>query len=118
MATIDSNESAEQLNTVRPQSSGGQILSLSKAIELGEYDPEYLSRFDEWNQLSRHSQFELIRRAIENRLRQLIGQYAEINNVLDFSKKPHLQVALKNIDDQRRKVLNDKEDLYLEYSKI
>lgn len=118
MATIDSNEGMEQTKTSKPATGHSAILSLTKAIELGEYDPDYLSRFDEWSQLSRHSQFELIRKAIENRLRQLIGQYAEINNVLDFSKKPHLQEALKNIDDQRKKVLEDKENLYLEYSKI
>lgn len=118
MATIDSNEGVEQIKKSKPQSSGSPLISLSKAIEFGEYDPDYLSQFEDWNQLSRHSQFELIRKAIENRLRQLIGQYAEINNVLDFSKKPHLQEALKNIDDQRRRVLEDKENLYLEYSKI
>src|SRR3989344_4217904 len=118
MATIDSNEGVEQVKASKLVVGHSTILSLNKAIELGEYDPGYLSKFDEWNQLSRHSQFELIRKAIENRLRQLIGQYAEINNVLDFSKKPHLQEALKNIDDQRRKVLEDKERLYLEYSKI
>jgi len=94
------------------------MMSLTKAVELGEYEPEYLSKFEEWNELSKHSQFELIRQALENRLRQLIGQYAEVNNVLDFSKKPHLQEVLKNIDDQRKKVLEDKEKLYLEYSKI
>lgn len=118
MSGFDSNENMEQLSSSKPRSSSSPLITLTKAIELGEYDPEYLSQFDDWKKLSRHSQFELIRKAIENRLRQLIGQYAEINNVLDFSKKPHLQEALKNIDDQRRKVLQDKEDLYLEYSRL
>lgn len=44
-------------------------------------------------------------------------QWAEVNNVIDFSKKPELQVALDNIWAQRQKVLKDKERLYLEYSK-
>lgn len=118
MATIDSNEGINQISQSKPKTSSNPLMSLSKAIDLGEYNPEYLSQFEGWDQLPKHSQFELVRKAIANRLRQLVLQYAEINNVLDFSKKPHLQEALKNIDDQRRKVLEDKERLYLEFSKI
>ena len=42
-------------------------MTLQKAIELGEYDPDYLAQFAEWSSLSRHSQFELIRQALRNR---------------------------------------------------
>ena len=71
-------------------------MTLQKAIELGEYNPDYLSTFPEWLTLSRHIKFQYIRDAIESRRRHLITQYAEINNILDFSKKPHLKEALKN----------------------
>lgn len=33
-------------------------LTLEKAVELGEYDPDYLANFPEWHTLSRHIQFE------------------------------------------------------------
>lgn len=100
-----------------PPPSNSSFMSLQKAIEMGEYDPGFLSRFQEWNQLPRHSQFELIRKAMENRETQLRQQYAEVFNVLDFSKKPELQEALNNIQNQIKTLHEDKEKLYLEYSK-
>lgn len=119
MGTIDTQEVMEQIPSapVAPQASS-RIMSLAKAIELGEYDPAYLSQFEEWGRLSRHSQFELIRQALKNRTSQLALQWSEINNILDFSKKPHLKEALHNIEKQREKVLRDQDKLYLEYSKI
>lgn len=91
-------------------------MTLQKAIELGEYDPDYLSTFPEWLTLSRHIQFQFIRTAVENRRKHLITQYAEINNILDFSKKPHLREALHNIENQLHKIEEDREKLFVEYS--
>ena len=91
-------------------------MTLQKAIELGEYNPDYLSTFPEWLTLSRHIKFQYIRDAIESRRRHLITQYAEINNILDFSKKPHLKEALKNIETQLHKVEEDREKLFVKYS--
>ena len=89
---------------------------LQKAIEFGQYEPEYLSQFAEWHALPRHAQFQLIRKALENREQQLMTQWAELNNVIDFRDKPHIKPALDNIYKMRRKVLEDKERLYIEYS--
>lgn len=104
------------------QSSGKPIASakmtLQKAVELGEYNPDFLSTFPEWHTLSRHVQFQFIRQALDNRHRHLIVQWAEINNLLDFSKKPELKEALKNIEKQLNELEKDKEKLYLEYSKV
>lgn len=91
-------------------------MTLQKAIELGEYDPNYLSTFPEWLTLSRHIQFQYIRDAIENRRKHLVTQYAEVNNILDFSTKPHLKEALKNIENQLHKIEYDREKLFVEYS--
>lgn len=114
---MTSDESMERIKTsAKPKPASG--MSMQQAIDFGEYDPKFLSGFSEWHSLSRHTQFQLIRQAIENRNKQLITQWAEINNVLNFSKKPHLQEALRNIEEQRRKLEKDKEDLYLEYSRI
>lgn len=98
-------------------SSQSSNITLQKAIDLGEYDPDYLATFPEWHSLSRHIQFEYIRKALENRNQQLISQWAEINNLLDFRLKPNMQVALKNIEKQLKLLDKDKEKLYLEYSK-
>lgn len=91
-------------------------LTLKKAIELGEYDPEFLATYPEWHTYSRHVQFQHIRKALDNRNRQLVVQWAEVNNMLDFHKKPYLKVALKNIEKQLALVEKDREKLYLEYS--
>lgn len=92
-------------------------MTLAQAINMGEYDPEYLATFPEWHTFSRHVQFQYIKKALENRERQLIVQWAEINNMLDFHLKPHLKVALKNLEKQLKKVSKDREKLYSEYSK-
>ncbi|OGM13856.1 hypothetical protein A3A76_05085 [Candidatus Woesebacteria bacterium RIFCSPLOWO2_01_FULL_39_23] len=105
----------EKISGSKPTSS--TKITLQKAIDMGEYDPEYLATFPEWHTLSRHMQFELIRKALENRNYQLLRQWAEINNMLDFRLKPHLKVAMKNIEKQLAKVNEDREKLYLEFSK-
>ncbi len=92
-------------------------MSLQDAINLGEYFPDKLSIYPEWHTLSKHSQLQLIRKALDNRENQLRMQWAEICNVLNFSKKPHLKEALRNIEDQIHKLGADREKLYLEYTK-
>ena len=92
-------------------------MTLAQAVELGEYNPQYLSTFAEWHTLSRHVQFQYIRQALDNRNKHLIQQWAEIVNMLDFSKKPELADALQNIQKQIKDLDRDREKLYLEYSK-
>lgn len=92
-------------------------LTFSQAIELGEYEPGVLSQYPEWKTFSRHVQFEFIRKAIANRNRHLVKQWAEITNMLDFRLKPHLKEGLKNIEKQLDKLQEDKEKLFVEYSK-
>lgn len=91
-------------------------LTLNEAIDFGEYNPEYLSQFEEWQTLSPHIQWQLIRKALDTRRQQLITQYAELNNILDMSKKPHVQKAMKDVEEQLQKVMDDRERLYIEYS--
>lgn len=93
------------------------IMTLEKAVDMGEYDPEYLASFPEWHTLSRHIRWEFIKRALKNREGQIMQQYAAVNNVLDFSKKPEAQAALKNIEEQYKKFRDTKEKLLMEYSK-
>ena len=92
-------------------------MTLQKAIDLGEYDPKYLSTFPEWNELSKHIRFQFIKTAIENRRHQLLLQYAEISNVLDFRLKPELKETLNNIHQQIKKLDTDFEKFSMEYFK-
>jgi len=91
-------------------------MTLQKAVDLGEYNPDYLATFPEWHTLSKHVQWQMLKKAIDTRENQLVHQWAEVANTTDFSKKPQLQEALKNIQDQRHKVLEDKDRLIVEYS--
>lgn len=109
-------EEAKEQNLSSSKPSYSTTMTLQKAIDLGEYKPEFLAQFPEWHTFSRHIQFEYIRAALENRNRQLITQWAEITNILDFRLKPHLRDALRNIEKQLEKLKNDREKLYVEYS--
>lgn len=91
-------------------------ITLHQAIDFGEYDPKFLSNFAEWHTLSPHIQWQLVRKALDNRNRQLITQYAELNNVLDYSKKPHIWGAIKNVEKQLKSLSEDREKLYVEFT--
>lgn len=91
-------------------------LTLQQAIDFGEYDPKNLANFEEWHTLSIHIQWQLIRKALDIRQRQLITQYAELNNVLNFSQKFNLHQAVKNVERQLQELEQDRERLYIEYS--
>lgn len=91
-------------------------ITLQQAIEFGEYQPEYLANFAEWHTLSTHIQWQLIRKALDIRHKQLITQYAELNNALNLSKKPHVQNAMRLVERQLEQLMQDQEDLYVEYS--
>lgn len=111
------NESEEKEQNLRgkPQSISTS-LTLEKAVELGEYDPNFLANFPQWHTLSRHVQFQYIRRALDNRHKQLLTQYAELNNVLDLRLKPDIWKAIRNMEKQLHHILEEKERLFAEYS--
>ena len=93
-------------------------ISLKEAIEMGEYNPEYLSTFSEWQKSTKNMQWQMIKKALRNRKRLLRLNYAEIFNQLDFSKKPGLKKALKNVQKQIEKMQSEEDRLLLEYSKV
>lgn len=107
-------EPLEQNLTSAPPAKSG--LTLQQAIEFGEYDPKYLANFAEWHNLSVHVQWQLVRKALNNRHSQLITQYAELNNALDLRLKPDVQEAMKNVEKQLKIFEKDREELYVEYS--
>ena len=91
-------------------------LTLQQAIDFGEYDPKVLANFADWHELSPHIQWQLIRKALDIRHKQLVTQYAELNNVLFLSKKPEVKEAMVSVEKQIKDLSNDREDLYVEYS--
>ena len=114
---MDENEpSIETSQKSKPPKTGK--MSLQQAIDLREYRPEYLTNFAEWHTLSTYIQFQMIRQALEIRHRQLITQYAELNNVLDLRNKPHVQEAMKNVEKQLRMFEQDREELFVRYSNL
>ncbi|HUW21926.1 MAG TPA: hypothetical protein VMW41_04665 [Candidatus Bathyarchaeia archaeon] len=112
---MDELEPKEQNLSSSPPPKKANI-TLQQAIDFGEYDPKYLANFAEWHNLSIHIQWQLIRKALEIRQRQLITQYAELNNALNFSKKPHIHKACRSVERQLKKLAQDNEELYVEYS--
>lgn len=92
------------------------MATFDEAIELGEYDPKLLSKYSEWKTMSSHAKFQKIREALENRRHQLLTQYAEINNMIDFRLKPELKEALTKIKLKLDKLEEDREELYVKYA--
>ena len=102
-------------------SGGGQTqnisgITLQKAVDMGEYDPNYLANFPDWHKLTRMMKWQMIRQAIINRRHFLMVQWAEINNQLDFSQMPYLAEALKNINKQLDDLRKEEEKYQVEYS--
>jgi hypothetical protein len=92
-------------------------ITLQKAVDLGEYDPAYLSRFEEWNLLSRHAQFMLVKQGIKNRRSQLLQEWAQLNNTLNARLKPHIQEAMDRVWEKIKALEYDAERLHVEYSR-
>ncbi len=113
--TDESNEGGETLAASPPPTTGA-FLTLQKAIDLGQFDPEYLSRFPEWHELPRTAQFELVKKAIENRDAQIWRHYAELNNVLDLRLKPQMKPAMDKLVEEHKKLMDEKEKLFVKYA--
>ncbi len=116
MKSFDTEPLIEMGSSAKPKAQKRSI-TLRDAIDLGEYDPEYLATFAEWHTLTPHIQFQYIREALDIRRKQYLLQWAEINNMLDFHLKPHLAEALKNIEKQLKVLEKDREAIYLQYSR-
>ncbi len=110
---MESGEKAPTASSSPPSKN----MTLKEAVELGEYSPDFLATFPEWHTFSRHVQFQYIRQALDNRNKQLLMQWAQINNTIDFRLKPQMAEALVNIQKQMKKLDDDRDNLYFEYSK-
>lgn len=92
-------------------SSKSTTLTLQKAVDLGEYDPEFLSTFSEWHDLTPHLQWQMVRKGLINRRQSLTVNWAEIANQPDYSQKPHLKPIQESIQKQLQKLQQDEEYL-------
>ena len=93
-------------------------LNLQTAVNMGEYEPNYLSQFEEWQALTPNMQYEFVRKGIENKRRQLRVQYAVTFNSPHYSKKPELAEASKNIHERLKQLQRDEERLIVHYSSL
>lgn len=94
-----------------PKPANHTTLTLQKAVDLGEYDPEFLATFAEWHDLTPHLQWQLVRKGLINRRQSLTINWAEIANQPDYSKKPHLKPIQESIQKQLHKLQEDEEYL-------
>lgn len=108
-------DSGENISGGQPKQTS-QVMTLQKAIDMGEYDPDFLATFPEWHQLTRHIQWEMIRQGLRNRRKQLVTNWGDIQRQNDFLKKPHLAAALKNVEKQLSDLKSEEERLLVEYS--
>lgn len=88
---------------------------LQKAIDMGEYDPQKLANFPEWQTLNTKAQFQFIKEGLNNKERLLNVQWAALFRSSNFQSTPETASALKTIEQQRHKVSQDREQLFKEY---
>ena len=70
---MDIEPSSETLSGPSSSNPTTFVLNLQTAINMGEYEPDYLSQFPEWQTLTPNMQYEFVRKGIENKRRQLRG---------------------------------------------
>ncbi|OGD83024.1 hypothetical protein A2572_01020 [Candidatus Collierbacteria bacterium RIFOXYD1_FULL_40_9] len=102
-------ETLENLKTTKPKAV--THITLQRAVDLGEYDPEYLASFSEWHDLTPHLQWRMVHQAIKNRRTSLNVNWAEIANQPNYSQKPHLKPIQESIERQLKQLQNDEESL-------
>jgi hypothetical protein len=66
------------------QSVKQNLLSFDQAIEMGIYDPFELANYPKWHQMNSHVQFQFVRKALDNKRRQLMVQWSEISKYFGF----------------------------------
>ena len=110
---MEDQEILENTPVSKPAQSAG--MTLQKAVDLGEYDPDYLATFPEWADMTKHLQWQMVRQALKNRWRILAVNWAEVSNQPNFSKKPHLKKALEGIQKQLDQLQSEEERLQIEF---
>lgn len=91
-------------------------MTFEEAIQMGEYQPEFLDQYPEWKTFSKHVQLEYISKAIDIRRRQLIRKWSEIIEMMDQAEIPEMkQKSVANIFRQIKELAKEKERLYFEY---
>ena len=109
-------ENSQEYGSGGGSASDTGVMTLQKAVELGEYEPHYLARFPDWSLLSRHVQSQLIRKGLENRWYQLMRKWSDLANVDFYSMKPHLGTAQKKVEEEIKNLEADRERLLEEYA--
>jgi hypothetical protein len=91
-------------------------MTFEEAIMMGEYDPKYLDRFEEWVSLTSYQKLQYTKQAMDIRRQNLTLQLAEMYNVLNFSEKPELQATIDKLHLELKQIEIDREKLYTKYA--
>ena len=91
-------------------------MTFVEAIQMGEYQPQFLSQYPEWQTMSKHVQLEYISKAIDIRKRQLVKKWGEIINMMDENAIPEMkQKMVDQVFAQMKKLSEERERIYYEY---
>ncbi len=101
---------------VKVTSHSTSFITFKEAIELGKYEPHFLSQFPEWEDFDAQIQYQYVIQAIQNRRRQLRQQWATLANQLNFSEKPHLKEAQHKVEKAMKDLSADEERLIVLYA--
>ncbi len=93
-------------------------LTLEKVIALGEFEPEVLAKYPEWEKLSNSARFEMIRQGLEKRRQRLFNMWCDVVNFIGDFPQADRQETRENLERQLQTLRADKERLYNEYSKL
>ncbi len=93
-------------------------LTLKDVIALGEYEPEILGKYPEWENLSNSARFELIRQGLEKRRKRIFDMWCDVVNFIGDFPQADRQETKGNLERQMQQLRADKERLYNEYSKL
>jgi ribulose kinase len=86
-------------------------MTLQKAVDLGEYDPKYLTTLSGWRDLTSHLQWQMVRQALKNRRTSLMVNWSEVANHPNFSQKPELKKIHESIEKHLKHLQQDEEKL-------
>lgn len=94
------------------------LISLKDAIAFGEFKPEILAKYPEWEKLSNYARFQMISQGLENRRKQIYKKWTEVVNFIGDDPTTDRQETKENLERQMQTLRADKERLYNEYSKL
>ncbi len=104
---------------LRSSSSSSSItnMTLYQAVDMGEYHPSILSKFNEWNSLSEYLKLELVKKGADIRMKKMRRYWSTVANLPYSSSNEEIQKTLTRIQNNIVNLERDIELLFIEFSK-